>query len=100
MQSLRRMSSNTSRIYPVFYRLFREKLCTGGEFVVSGPTESPVYRLGRTVAGFGGKGDYHHTNIDNLIGDITDSGFALRETRRLPFPGLPTLFKICRFEIA
>ena len=43
---------------------------------------------------------YPHTNIDNLIGDITQMGFALRETRRLPFPGLPTLFKVCRFELA
>jgi hypothetical protein len=40
-----------------------ESLADDGVVIVSGPTESPLYRLGRRVAGFGGH--YHkHTVFD------------------------------------
>ena len=76
---------------------FHRKLKSGGELLVSGPTESVLYKIGRTIAGFGGKGDYHHTNIDNLIDDISAAKFSLHAVSRLPFSWLPCLFKICRF---
>jgi 2-polyprenyl-3-methyl-5-hydroxy-6-metoxy-1,4-benzoquinol methylase len=77
---------------------FHNKLNSSGQLIVSGPTESIVYKAGRILAGFGDKGDYHHTNIDNLINDITNNGFKLMSVKRLPFHFLPCLFKICLFE--
>ncbi len=80
-----------------YLALFRRKLKPGGALLVSGPTESPFYRLGRVAAGFGDKGDYHHTNIDALIAAIAGAGFSSGPLRRLPFSFLPCLFKICQF---
>tara|TARA_R110002072_G_scaffold50843_3_gene136545 strand:+ start:19603 stop:20292 length:690 start_codon:yes stop_codon:yes gene_type:complete len=77
---------------------FHNKLKPSGRLIVSGPTESIIYKLGRIVAGFGDKGDYHHTNIDKLIAGITENGFRLISVKRLPYPFLPALFKICLFE--
>jgi hypothetical protein len=82
---------------PAYLSKLSAKLNTGGKLIVSGPTESVIYKLGRVVAGFGDKGDYHHTNIDRLIDDITSHGFNILRTVRLPFPLPPTLFKICEF---
>lgn len=77
---------------------FHNKLKSSGQLIVSGPTESIIYKAGRVIAGFGDKGDYHHTNIDNLIEDITNNEFNLKSVKKLPFPFLPCLFKICLFE--
>ena len=81
-----------------YITLFKQKLKTGGQFIVSGPTENFVYKLGRIVAGFGDKGDYHHTNIDNLIDEISAGGFEPNEMKTLPFSLAPSLFKICHFS--
>ena len=77
--------------------VFQRKLKPGGQFLVSGPTENILYKIGRVVAGFGDKGDYHHTNIDNLINDIELFGFHNQRIKRLPFSIGPSLFKICHF---
>jgi SAM-dependent methyltransferase len=88
------------RDLPVYLTEFALKLKPGGRLIISGPTENHLYRLGRTIAGFGGKGDYHHTNIDRLIADITQQGFIPLRTRRLPFRCAPALFKIAEFANA
>ena len=75
---------------------FAGKLKKGGQFLISGPTESSLYKLGRQEAGFGDKGDYHHTNIYHLIDSIEKSGFIKGETVDLPFP-FATLFRLCAF---
>lgn len=80
-----------------YLMLFNQKLRPGGRLLISGPTESWVYKLGRLVAGFGGKGDYHHTNIDRLITQIEAFGMARDHLRALPFAGLPILFKVAEF---
>ena len=77
---------------------FRNMLNPDGKLIVSGPTENIVYRIGRLIAGFGGKGDYHHTNIDLLIPIIVSAGFEPIRTIRLPFCLPPTLFKVCSFR--
>jgi SAM-dependent methyltransferase len=82
---------------PAYLNEFRTILRNGGRLLVSGPTENLIYQLGRVAAGFGGKGDYHHTNIDRLIEDIATNGFSHTRTVGLPFPILPNLFKICEF---
>ena len=78
-------------------QLFSSKLVRNGRFIVSGPTENRVYQLGRIVAGFGDKGDYHHTNIDRLIEKITQSGFREVSRKNLPFNVPPHLFRVCEF---
>lgn len=82
---------------PAYLEEFALKLKPQGRLIVSGPTESVLYKIGRQVAGFGGKGDYHHTNIDRLISDINANGFKRIRTKRLPFALAPALFKICDF---
>ncbi|HMH53963.1 MAG TPA: methyltransferase domain-containing protein [Candidatus Acidoferrum sp.] len=76
---------------------FRRKLKPTGRLVVSGPTESAIYKIGRIFAGFAGKGDYHLTNIDRLERDIVETGFRRLQTIRLPFRLLPCLFKVHAF---
>lgn len=83
-----------------YLTLFDNKLKPGGQFLVSGPTESILYKLGRLVAGFGDKADYHHTNIYNLIDSIEEFGFKKGAIINLPFAMLPPLFKICAFRKA
>ena len=81
-----------------YLSLFHRKLNATGRLLVSGPTENILYQLGRLVAGFGDKGDYHHTNIDKLIAAISNADFECESTIKLPFPILPGLFKICDFS--
>ena len=83
---------------PVYLSKFSAILKHDGRLLVSGPTENIVYKFGRILAGFGGKGDYHHTNIGRLIDDITAHGFENVRTVRLPYPLAPTLFKVCEFK--
>ena len=85
---------------PAFSANFARILKPTGKLLVSGPTENLIYRLGRLLAGFGGKGDYHHTNIDRLIEDISTHGFTHVRTIGLPFSLPPRLFKICEFSKA
>jgi SAM-dependent methyltransferase len=80
-----------------YLELFRSKLKPGGTLIVSGPTENIAYRIGRLIAGFGDKGDYHHTNIDQLIPTIVAAGFDIGSCSRLPFRIPPVLFKVCSF---
>jgi SAM-dependent methyltransferase len=75
-----------------------DKLAPGGRLVVSGPTEGLLYRMGRVAAGFGGKGHYHHTNIDAIRQKFEAAGWVVTAARRLPFPFPPALFKVFRVE--
>ena len=80
-----------------FLRQFHARLKPGGRLVVSGPTENLAYKLGRVLAGFAGKGGYHHTNILRINAALQNTGFDLVENRRLPFSCLPALFKVSSF---
>jgi 2-polyprenyl-3-methyl-5-hydroxy-6-metoxy-1,4-benzoquinol methylase len=80
-----------------YINIFKKKLKNGGKLIVSGPTESSVYKIGRTVAGFRKFGDYHHTNINDLKKIIRQNGFDLIKTISLPFVFPPYLFKVCEF---
>ncbi|NKB38633.1 MAG: methyltransferase domain-containing protein [Gammaproteobacteria bacterium] len=77
---------------------FHAKLKPGAQFLVSGPTENILYKIGRIIAGFAGKGDYHHTDIYQLIEAIEQYGFRKERVIDLPFPGLPPLFRITEFR--
>lgn len=81
--------------------LFARFLRRGGRLIVTGPTETRLYRLGRVLAGFAGKEHYHHTNIAHIRACITGSGaFALEDSCALPIPRLVEAFWIDRFARA
>ena len=82
----------------VCLRTFLAKLAPGGRIIVSGPTENLAYRIGRIIAGFGAKGDYHHTNIDRIDRQLCLCGTQRQNTRKLPFTFLPGLFKVIEFS--
>lgn len=81
-----------------YVMLFRRKLKPDGRLIMSGPTENLVYRLGRLVAGFGGKGGYHHSNVDQLDAIMTGSGWERRDSCKLPFAVPPHIYKVASYR--
>jgi 2-polyprenyl-3-methyl-5-hydroxy-6-metoxy-1,4-benzoquinol methylase len=77
---------------------FWEKLQAGGWLIVSGPTENMLYQVGRWLAGFSGKGDYHHTTIIQLEKMVQASHFQKIEKHSLPLPPPFCLFEIIAFQ--
>jgi 2-polyprenyl-3-methyl-5-hydroxy-6-metoxy-1,4-benzoquinol methylase len=70
-----------------------QKLAPGGVLVLSGPTESGLYRLGRRIAGFAG--GYHKTNIYDIE---QQARRILRQVDRATiFPGL-CLFSLSAWQ--
>ena len=66
-------------------RGFTRILKPGGTLLVSLPTESRAYRLGRRLAGF--EGHYHHDNARSIDKRIRGLGYARNSRRQLPVPG-------------
>jgi 2-polyprenyl-3-methyl-5-hydroxy-6-metoxy-1,4-benzoquinol methylase len=85
---------------PAVVDRFQSWLKPGGRVVVSGPTENAVYKAGRVLAGFGGKGDYHHTDIHRIHAYITrpGSGFVVAERHVLPIRRLVEAFHIYSYR--
>lgn len=81
-----------------WFSLFRNKIKPGGCLIMSGPTENFIYHIGRILAGFGGKGGYHKTNIFHLEKNALDAGFILDKKETLPFKIPPFLFNILVFR--
>lgn len=79
-----------------YLSLFETKLRRGGELLISGPTENALYRLGRVLAGFGGKGGYHHRDISD-IATAASRHLDRTGTRWLPLTVGPRLFEVHRF---
>jgi cyclopropane fatty-acyl-phospholipid synthase-like methyltransferase len=71
---------------------FHRILTPRGRLVVSGPTENALYRAGRILAGFFGKGLYHHSNIRLILSRIEANGYTVRNRRQIPFSFMPPLF--------
>lgn len=59
---------------PVVGRTLRALLAPGGRMVVSGPTESAMYRFGRFVAGF--RNVYHYRNIFDIDAQLRQEWIA------------------------
>lgn len=78
---------------------WKECLKANGRLIISGPTENTFYKLGRFLAGFSGKGDYHIHNIEHIKKEIIKAGFVLINEKSLPLPFLK-LFKILEFKKA
>ena len=76
-----------------YARLFVQKLKTGGRLIMSGPTESWIYKLGRILAGYHKYHDYHPHNVFQLHEIITQNGFKPICQTPYPWKILP-LYKI------
>jgi 2-polyprenyl-3-methyl-5-hydroxy-6-metoxy-1,4-benzoquinol methylase len=79
-------------------RIFRDKVAPWGRLIISGPTESVVYKLCRRMAGATG-GQPIRRNIASIEEALARRGFRLMAQRRLPFPVLPDLFRISLFAL-
>src|SRR5213593_60078 len=66
------------------------KLAPGGVFIISGPTENGLYRLGRRIAGF--NSHYHLTTIYHIEGAAVANNLTRVGLTTTPF-GIP-LFRI------
>ena len=58
----------------------------GTQLVLSGPTESALYKIGRRLAGF--SGDYHVRNIYDIEAEMAQQGLRRTALRRL-YPPAP-----------
>ncbi len=74
---------------PALVRRLVPLLRSDGIFILSGPTESGFYRLGRRLAGF--SGHYHHSTIFDIEA-IMAKHCSLIDERRVPI--FPTLFRV------
>jgi 2-polyprenyl-3-methyl-5-hydroxy-6-metoxy-1,4-benzoquinol methylase len=74
--------------------LFRRLLAPGGRLIVSGPTESLAYKLGRRIAGF--HGEYHHRNIFDIDRELRAQWKSEREIF-VPRRPLPRAFLLTRY---
>lgn len=81
-----------------YLQIFKDKLKQRGRLIVSGPTENIIYTIGRLVAGFGRKREYHYLNAEDLDKLITDSGFERLRCLPLPFSLPPYLFKVIEYQ--
>lgn len=81
-----------------FLRIFRQKIKPGGRLIMSGPTESALYKAGRFLVGYNKYHDYHEHNVYELVEIIAANGFNLERTVRYPSFALP-LYLICPFEV-
>ncbi len=75
-------------------RQLRGKLRPHGVFILSGPTESWIYRLGRALARF--RGGYHVTNIYDIEAEA--ARLMTLQQRLMIFPGLP-LFRLTAWRL-
>ena len=76
--------------------LFRRLLNERGRLIVSGPTESALYRLGRALAGF--RNEYHHRNIFD-ISRVLEQEWAPQAAVFVPRRPLPRAFLVSRYVI-
>jgi 2-polyprenyl-3-methyl-5-hydroxy-6-metoxy-1,4-benzoquinol methylase len=81
-----------------YLELFKQKLKSGGKLIMSGPTESTLYKFGRFLVGYNKYHDYHEHNVYELVEIITANGFKLERSIRYPGSLLP-LYLVCPFTV-
>jgi len=75
------------------------KLKPGGAILLSLPTENFLYKIGRTLAGFRDKGDYHERNADQALHIIArNTSLKLTKKSYIPLPFEPSLYVTAHFE--
>jgi len=75
---------------------FRERLTSDGNFIVSLPTESVLYRAGRRLAGF--EGHYHHHNAASIHQQILSAGFQEERMQKIPAPGPLAIYWVIAYR--
>lgn len=75
---------------------FSRWLAPGGRLLVSLPTESGLYRLGRRLAGF--SGHYHHHGAAELDEEIRAAGWRRRFLGTVPAPGPLAIYWVAEYE--
>jgi 2-polyprenyl-3-methyl-5-hydroxy-6-metoxy-1,4-benzoquinol methylase len=78
---------------PSWIDRFASLLKAGGALYLSGPTESPLYRVGRLVAGF--SGDYHVRCVHDV-----EAAFAARGWERVEHCSIPPLTAVSFFRLS
>jgi 2-polyprenyl-3-methyl-5-hydroxy-6-metoxy-1,4-benzoquinol methylase len=76
-------------------RLFTQLLGPNGRLIVSGPTETFAYRVGRKLAGF--RNDYHHRTIYDIDDELSRRWNRDTAVVAPPWP-LPRAFLISRYQ--
>lgn len=74
---------------------FRSWLSPRGRLLVSLPTESPLYRLGRRLAGF--HGHYHHHDAAAIHRAILAAGYRELATDKVPLGGPLSIYWIIEY---
>jgi 2-polyprenyl-3-methyl-5-hydroxy-6-metoxy-1,4-benzoquinol methylase len=77
---------------------FRERLKDQGTLIVSLPTESTLYRLGRRLAGF--HGHYHESNAATIHAQILAAGFRQLQMQKIPAPGPLAIYWVVAYRPA
>jgi len=75
---------------------FRDRLRPGGTLLVSLPTESLLYRLGRRLAGF--HGHYHESNAASIHPQILEAGFEQVRMQKIPAPGPLAIYWVIEYR--
>jgi 2-polyprenyl-3-methyl-5-hydroxy-6-metoxy-1,4-benzoquinol methylase len=76
-------------------QIFTQLLRPNGRLIVSGPTETFAYRVGRKLAGF--RNDYHHRTIYDIDGELSRRWHQDTAVVAPPWP-LPRAFLISRYH--
>lgn len=69
---------------PAGIQLIARKLKPGGRLIMSGPTESTLYKIGRFMVGYNKYHEYHRNNVYMLKQGILENGFRLERTAFFP----------------
>ncbi len=88
-----------SPLLPSLLELFSRKLRERGRLLISAPTENFMYRVGRLLAGYGGKGHYHVVAARELARVLSVSPFRLESHRAVPCPGPFRLFTVTAYTV-
>lgn len=83
---------------PAGIRLIGRKLKPDGRLIMSGPTESALYKFGRFLVGYNKYHDYHRNNVYDIKQEILNNGFSLERTIHYP-NRLVLLNLICSFQV-
>ena len=79
-------------------QLIAQKLKPGGRLIMSGPTESLLYKTGRFLVGYNKYHEYHRNNVYDIKQAILENGFSLEKT--IHFPNRVILLNlICSFQV-
>lgn len=76
---------------------FRSRLRANGNLIVSLPTESLLYRIGRRLAGF--EGHYHLNNARSIHQQILHAGFEETRLKKIPAPGPFAIYWVIEYRL-